>query len=229
MLEKLEKKLKLKFQNRKLIETAFTHRSYLNEHPLEAAEHNERLEFLGDSVLGFLVSEHLFKAFPESSEGDLTNYRSALVNANSLARVAAKLDLGQYLLLSKGEEATGGRQREYLLANTFEAFLGALYLDLGLETAKKFVEESLLPNIEPIIAQKLYRDFKSQLQEIAQEKLSITPIYKVLSEEGPDHSKNFRMGVFFEERLVAEGFGASKQKAEQAAASSALANIDKIR
>lgn len=228
MLEELEKSLKLKFKNKDLIKTAFVHRSYLNEHPDEAISHNERLEFLGDSILGFIVSEYLFERFPSSSEGDLTNFRSALVNASSLASVSGELGLGEHLLLSKGEEATGGRQRQYLLANTFEAFLGALYLDLGIEPARKFVHTYLLPNIDQIIDKKLYKDFKSLLQEKAQEKLSTTPIYKVLGEEGPDHSKIFKMGVYFGEKLVAEGSGASKQKAEQAAAESALANFPSV-
>jgi ribonuclease-3 len=227
-VEELEKKLKLKFKKKDLIRNAFIHRSYLNEHPGEKLAHNERLEFLGDAILGFIVSEYLYERFPEKSEGDLTNFRSALVNAGSLAKAASKLDLGKHLLLSKGEEATGGRESQYLLANTFEAFLGALYLDLGLEKAKDFVSASLLPYIDQVIEEKLYKDFKSLLQEQAQEKLSITPIYKVLSEEGPDHSKTFKMGVYFEEKLVAEGLGGSKQKAEQDAAEKALANFSKI-
>lgn len=225
MFEDLEKLLKLKFKDKDLVKTAFVHRSYLNEHPGEQVSHNERLEFLGDSILGFIVSEYLFSRFPDSSEGDLTNFRSALVNAKSLAEVGAKIGLGEHLLLSKGEEATGGRNRQYLLANTFEAFLGVIYLDLGLPPARKFVEDHLLPNIDQIIDQKLYKDFKSLLQEQAQEKLSITPTYKVLEEKGPDHAKVFRMGVYLNDKLISEGVGASKQKAEQDAAEKALANF----
>ncbi|MDP2671397.1 MAG: ribonuclease III [bacterium] len=228
MFEELEKKVKLKFKNKELIKTAFTHRSYLNEHPGENLAHNERLEFLGDSILGFVVSEHLYHKFPESAEGDLTNFRSALVNARSLAQISAQLGLGEHLLLSKGEEATGGRNRQYLLANTFESFLGAIYLDSGLEKARTFVEKFLLPTIDEIVNQKLYKDFKSLLQEESQEKLSVTPIYKIISEEGPDHSKTFRMGVYFDEKLVAEGQGSSKQRAEQDAAEKALANFPKM-
>jgi len=227
-VEELEKKLKLKFKDKETIRNAFVHRSYLNEHPGEKLTHNERLEFLGDAILGFIVSEYLYQRFPEKSEGDLTNFRSALVNARSLAETASKLKLGDYLLLSKGEEATGGRDRQYLLANTFEALLGAIYLDLGLKVAGDFLEKNLLPNIDHVIEKKLYKDFKSLLQEQAQDKLSMTPIYKVLSEEGPDHSKTFKMGVYFNERLVAEGAGNSKQTAEQAAAAAALANFAEI-
>lgn len=227
-MEELEKKLKLKFKDKETIRNAFVHRSYLNEHPGEKLTHNERLEFLGDAILGFIVSEYLYQRFPEKSEGDLTNFRSALVNARSLAETASKLKLGDYLLLSKGEEATGGRDRQYLLANTFEALLGAIYLDLGLKVAGDFLEKNLLPNIDHVIEKKLYKDFKSLLQEQAQDKLSMTPIYKVLSEEGPDHSKTFKMGVYFNERLVAEGAGNSKQTAEQAAAAAALANFAEI-
>lgn len=228
VFEDLEKKLGLKFKNKELIKTAFIHRSYLNEHPQEKLSHNERLEFLGDSILGFIVSADLFQKFPDSAEGDLTNFRSALVNARTLASVSAELGLGKYLLLSKGEEATGGRSRQYLLANTFEAFLGAIYLDLGLAPSKKFVDTFVLPLVETIIEKKLYKDFKSVLQEKAQEKFSVTPIYKVLEEEGPDHSKTFRMGVYFDERLIATGTGGSKQRAEQSAAEAALANFGKI-
>ncbi len=228
MLDELEKKLKLKFKNKLLLKTAFVHRSYLNEHPGENVSHNERLEFLGDSILGFIVSEHLYERFPEKTEGDLTNLRSALVNAGSLAQASAKLGLGEFLLLSKGEEASGGRARQYLLANTFEAFLGAIYLDAGIETAKKFVSANLLPLIDYVIENRLYKDFKSLLQEEAQEKLSLTPIYRVLSEVGPDHSKSFKMGVYFEDKLIAQGEGQSKQKAEQAAAEAALANFPQI-
>lgn len=228
MFEDLEKQLKINFKDKDLLKTAFTHRSYLNEHPEENLSHNERLEFLGDSILGFIVSEYLFEKFPDKTEGDLTNFRSALVNARSLGKVAAEINLGEHLILSKGEEATGGRGRQYLLANTFEALLGAIYLDQGLEESEKFVHTFLLPMIDQIIDQKLYKDFKSLLQEEVQEKLSLTPIYKVLEEEGPDHSKTFKMGVYFGDKKIAEGTGSSKQRAEQDAAEAALAKFPKL-
>lgn len=229
MLEELEKSLKLNFNDKSLLKTAFIHRSYLNEHPQEQLSHNERLEFLGDSVLGFVVSEYLYKKYPDRPEGDLTNFRSSIVNARALAEVARKLSLGKYLLLSKGEEATGGRDRQYLLANTFEALLGAIYLDSGLKTAEELIKNELLPLLPEIISKGSYKDFKSALQELSQEKLNLTPTYKVLEEIGPDHNRTFKVGVFLGEKHLAEGTGKSKQLAEQEAASVALENFEKLR
>ena len=176
-------------------------------------------------MLGFVVSEHLFIKYPTHAEGDLTNFRSSLVNARTLAEVSKKIGLGDFLLLSKGEEATGGRDRQYLLANTFEALLGAIYLDSGIDQAKKLIHEELLPKLEHIIDKKLYKDFKSAFQEIAQEKQNTTPSYKVLDESGPDHNRTFKVGVFIGENQVGEGSGKSKQIAEQEAAASALAKF----
>ncbi len=228
MFEELEKTLRFNFKNKDLLKTAFIHRSYLNEHPEEKLSHNERLEFLGDSVLGFIVSEHLYQKYPNHPEGDLTNFRSSLVNAKTLSEISRNLDLGKYLLLSKGEEATGGRDRQYILANTFESFLGAMYLDSGIEPARELVSRELLPALENIISNKLYKDFKSGFQELAQEKRNITPVYKVLSEEGPDHNRTFTVGVFLNDEEIAQGSGKSKQLAEQEAASSAIAKLSKI-
>ncbi len=225
MLENIEKKLQVTFKDKDLLKSAFIHRSYLNEHPEEKIPHNERLEFLGDSVLGFVVSEHLFIKYPAHAEGDLTNFRSSLVNARTLAEVSKKIGLGDFLLLSKGEEATGGRDRQYLLANTFEALLGAIYLDSGIDQAKKLIHAELLPKLEDIIDKKLYKDFKSAFQEVAQEKQNTTPSYKVLEESGPDHNRTFKVGVFIGENQVGEGSGKSKQIAEQEAAESALAKF----
>ena len=225
MFEELENKLQIKFKDKDLLKSAFIHRSYLNEHPEEELPHNERLEFLGDSVLGFIVSEHLYQKYPKHPEGDLTNFRSSLVNARTLAEISKRLSLGKFLLLSKGEEATGGRERQYILANTFESLLGALYLDRGIGPARKLISRALLPKLEHIISKKLYKDFKSAFQELAQEKRNITPTYRVLSEEGPDHNRNFTVGVFLNEEEVAQGSGKSKQLAEQAAASEAIAKL----
>ncbi len=222
--EIFENKFKLKFKNKKLLKIAFIHRSYLNEHPKVELPHNERLEFLGDAVLGLIVSEHLFKKYPKHPEGDLTNFRSSLVNAKTLSKAAKSLKLGQYLSLSKGEEATGGRERQYILANTFESLLGALYLDQGLAATREFIEKYLLTFLSEIIQKKLYKDFKSLLQEKSQEELSVTPAYKILEEKGPDHVKTFRTGVFLGRKKVADGTGNSKQSAEQEAARSALEN-----
>jgi ribonuclease-3 len=224
MLGKLEKNLKLKFKNKELLQVAFTHRSYLNEHPEVRLPHNERLEFLGDAVLGLVVSEHLYKKYPNHPEGDLTNFRSSLVNAKTLSKAASSLDLGKYLFLSRGEEATGGRNRQYILANTFEAFIGALYLDQGLTATRKFIEKSLLIYLSEIIKKRLYKDFKSLLQEKSQDELGITPVYKIVEERGPDHSKTFKTTVYLSKKRAADGVGNSKQAAEQEAARGALEN-----
>lgn len=228
-LTRLEEKIGLKFKDKSLLKTAFIHRSYLNEHPNESLPHNERLEFLGDSVLGFIISDFLFKKYPGSPEGDLTNFRSSIVNARILARVAKEFELGKFLFLSKGEEATGGRDRQYILANTYEALLGAIYLDQGIEESSKFVETTLIPKLSEIIEKKLYKDYKSLFQELAQAKFNTTPIYKLLSEEGPDHSKTFKVGVYLGDKRIADGVGNSKQVSEQEAARIALEKISKLK
>lgn len=220
----LEQKLDIKFSDQKLLQNAFVHRSYLNERSGFDLPSNERLEFLGDAVLQLTVSEHLYKTYPEEPEGQLTNFRASIVNAKSLSTVSGKLELGKYLLLSKGEEASGGRERPYLLANTFEALLGVIYLDQGLEVARGFVHAHLIPLLPDIIEKKLYKDFKSNLQEVAQEKLSITPVYKLIREEGPDHAKSFTIGAYLGDELAGQGSGSSKQSAEQAAAEEAIKN-----
>lgn len=221
-LGNLETSLKLKFKNKDILKNAFIHRSYLNEHPEVSLPHNERLEFLGDAVLGLIVSEQLFNKYPNHPEGDLTNFRSSLVNARTLSTAAASLKLGQYLYLSKGEESTGGRVRQYILANTFEALVGAIYIDQGLSTTKKFVEKFLLIYLDDIIDKKLYKDFKSLLQEKSQEQLGVTPSYRVVEEKGPDHAKIFRTAVYLNNKKISTGTGNSKQAAEQHAAKQAL-------
>jgi ribonuclease-3 len=227
VLEEVEKILKVNFKDKSLLKSAFIHRSYLNEHPEETLAHNERLEFLGDSVLGFVVSEHLYRNYPTHPEGDLTNFRSSIVNAKILALVAKKLNLGKFLLLSRGEESTGGRERQYLLANTFEALLGAVYLDSGISAAEVLIKRELIPQLDEIISNKLYRDFKSLLQEKAQEKINITPTYRVIEEVGPDHNRLFKVAVYAQEQKLGEGAGKSKQQAEQEAAKEALAKFQK--
>ncbi len=220
-LEELEKTLNIKFRNKNLLKNAFIHRSYLNEHSEEKLPNNERLEFLGDSVLAFVVSTYLFQNHPDSQEGDLTNFRASLVNSKSLSVVAKRLNLGKFLYLSRGEEATGGREREYLLANTVESLIGAIYLDSGIEKVSSFIKNYILNNLEEIIEKELYKDFKSKMQERSQEVFSITPTYQVIIEEGPDHNKKFRVGVYLGKLLVSEGEGKSKQEAEQKAAKGA--------
>jgi len=223
-LEILEKELNVLFINKDLLKTALTHRSFLNEHK-EVKFSNERLEFLGDAVLQFLSSKFLYGKFPNSPEGDLTNYRASLVCAPSLAEVSRVLNLGEYLFLSRGEEDSGGRKREYILANTFEAFLGALFLDQGLDPCNKLVDTYLFPKIEQILNDQTYKDYKSRFQEYAQEKYNQTPEYKEKSSWGPDHNKTFQMGVFIGEEELGKGEGSSKQKAEQEAARDALVKL----
>jgi ribonuclease-3 len=210
----------IKFKKKELLTRALTHRSYINENP-KFKIHNERLEFLGDAVLELIVTEYLFKNF-NNPEGDLTNWRAALVNSEMLASTAKKLKLGEYLLLSKGEARDKGKAREYILANAFEALLGAIYLDGGIETARVFVEKYILIELQKVLDEKLYQDPKSYFQERAQEKLGITPHYKVLDEWGPDHKKQFRLGVYLGNELIAEAEGESKHSAEKKAAAKGL-------
>ena len=219
---KLEKKLNIKFKDKDLLIQAFCHRSYLNENPKFDLEHNERLEFLGDAVLELAVTKELFKKYPKKTEGELTNWRAALVNAKMLSESAKKLDFNDYLLLSRGEAKELGKARQIILANTFEAFIGALYLDKGFEVCNKFIGKYLMSELPQIIEKNLFKDSKSFFQEQAQEKTGITPVYKVLKEWGPDHAKNFTVGVFLGKELVAEGGGSSKQEAEAEAAKNAL-------
>lgn len=220
---KLEKKLNIKFKNKDLLEQAFVHRSYINENKNFKLSHNERLEFLGDAVLELVVTEYLYKKYPESPEGELTSYRSALVNAITLSKIAGDLGMNEFLLLSKGESKDMGRARTIILANTFEAFVGALFESNGYEEAEKFIHKNLLEKIgEDVVKKSLWRDAKSLLQEKAQEVLNITPAYKMISETGPDHNKMFTIGLYFDAKLITEGKGHSKQEAEQEAAKKAL-------
>jgi ribonuclease-3 len=219
-----ENKLGINFKNKELLTQAFTHRSYLNENPDFKLEHNERLEFLGDAVIELIVTEHLYNQYPDKPEGELTNWRAALVNAKMLSSVAKELGFNDYLLLSRGEAKEGGKARDYILANTFEALLGAMYLDSGYEPADKFIVKYLLTELPNIIKEGTYKDSKSKFQEEAQDKVSITPSYKVLRESGPDHEKRFVVGVYLGAELVAEGAGFSKQEAEEEAAKQALEN-----
>jgi len=221
-LKKLEKKLDLNFEDRDLLVQAFCHRSYLNEHPDFELGQNERLEFLGDAVLELVVTEYLFKNYPGKPEGDLTNWRAALVNTKMIAEVARKINLGNCLLLSNGEKKENGKAKQYMLADTFEALIGAIYLDQGYEEANRFIKKYLLVELPKIISLELFKDPKSELQEIAQEKTGETPVYQVIKEFGPDHNKKFQMGVFLEGEKLAEGKGRSKKEAEESAAEKAL-------
>lgn len=225
-LEELEKIIGVKFKNPELLKEALTHSSYLHENPsASSGRDNERLEFLGDSVLELITSEFLFKTYPDQPEGQLTVLRAALINYQTLAKVAREIDLENYLLLSKGEAKDLGKARETILADALEALLAAIYLDQGYQASQNFVQKFLLPLLEEIVVKELFRDSKSVLQEIAQEKFKLTPTYKVLEESGPDHQKIFRVGVYFGENLIAQGHGASKQEAETSAASQALSSL----
>lgn len=219
---KLEKELNVKFKKKDLLIQAFCHRSYLNENPDVSLKNNERLEFLGDAVLELIVTEYLYDKYPDKPEGELTNWRAALVNAKMLSKVAREMGLNDYLLLSKGEFKEEGKARQYILANTFEAFMGALYLDRGYKKCEEIIKKYVLAKLPEIIEKGLFKDAKSTFQEEAQEKTGITPTYKVLKESGPDHFKKFVVGIYLGTEKVAEGEGSSKQEAEVSAAKEAL-------
>lgn len=220
--ESFETKIGYTFKTRTLLETAFTHRSYLNENRAAGRDHNERLEFLGDAVLELVVTEYLFAQYPKEPEGILTSYRAALVNTVSLADSAQKLGMNDFMLLSRGEAKDTGRARGVILANAFEAVIGALFLDGGYDAAKKFIDAQLFHKAEEVVAKKLWQDPKSRFQEIAQEKHGATPVYEIISQAGPDHDKHFVSAVSINGMRVAQGEGKSKQEAEVAAAEKGL-------
>ena len=220
---KLEKTIGVKFKDVALLRNVFVHRSYLNENVGFELDSNERLEFLGDAVLELVVTEHLYNNYP-NPEGELTNWRAALVRGQMLAKIAKEIKLGDYLMLSRGEEKAGGKTRELILANTFEALIGAIYLEKELEASRKFITKFIISRLAEVLEKKLYIDAKSNLQELAQGKLGQTPRYEVISEFGPDHAKSFTIGVYISEKLAGEGSGSSKQLAQQAAAADALEN-----
>jgi ribonuclease-3 len=215
--------LGLAFDDISLLITAFTHRSYVNEHKKTVKEHNERLEFLGDAVLELVVTEYLYKNYDEP-EGILTNWRSSLVRTESISAAAARLNFEPFLRLSRGEKRGSDRARSQILANSYEAVVGAIYLDKGYEAAKQFIADSVLTTFEEILKTGSWQDPKSHLQEVVQSKVGFTPQYKVLAEEGPDHDKHFTVGVFVDGKLVGQGSGPSKQAGQVAAAESALQN-----
>jgi len=219
---KFEEKAGITFKDKNLLKQAFTHRSYINENRSSNLEHNERLEFLGDAVLELVITDFLYKKFKDSAEGELTALRSALVNADTCSIVAQKLGANDFLLLSKGESKDNGRARQYILANTLEALIGALYLDQEYDVAKDFILKNIAPLTEEIINDKKWIDAKSLLQEKIQEEVGVTPTYKTMRESGPDHDKHFVVGVYAGNVLYGEGEGKSKQDAEQSAARQAL-------
>jgi len=217
-----EQKLNIVFKDKNLLKQAFIHRSFINENTNTSLSHNERLEFLGDAVLELVVTDFLYRKYPNYTEGELTALRSALVNAVIISDVASDIGMNDYLLLSKGEAKDNGKARQYILANTYEAYVGALYMDQGYDVADKFIRKTLLPKTEEIVSKKLWRDSKSLVQERAQEIVGVTPAYKVLAESGPDHDKSFTVGIYLGTELAGQGKGKSKQEAEQKAADNAL-------
>lgn len=217
----LEAKLNITFKDKDLLQQAFTHRSFINENK-SAKDHNERLEFLGDAVLELAATAYLFKKYPNRNEGELTSFRAALVNTNTLSEVASSIGFNDFLLLSKGESKDTGRARQYILADTFEAVIGAVYLDQGYDAASRFIETYLLSLTDGIVENGSFIDAKSSFQEKSQETLSITPVYETTHEEGPDHNKYFTVAVKIGDEVVATGKGKSKQEAEQEAARKAL-------
>lgn len=222
-LRDLEANIGVSFKNQDLLKEALTHRSYLNERPEWKYSHNERLEYLGDAVLELAVSEELFSKYPDFPEGRLTVLRAALVNWEYLSRVGTEIGLQEFILTSRGEKVDSARAREAILANAVEALIGAIYMDRGFPAAKKFVQKFVMVHLPEIMENRSYRDAKSELQEVIQEKLKVTPTYRVLAETGPAHRRIFRVGVYFGEELIAEGVGVSKQEAELEAAKVALA------
>lgn len=221
-IAELEKKLEIVFSNKDLLTQSVVHRSYLNEHPDFPLDHNERLEFLGDAVLELIVTEFLYRTYP-NPEGELTNWRASLVNAKILADITAELGVEEFLYLSRGEaKEKGSKARQYILANAFEAVVGAMYLDQGTEACRTFINRVVLPRLPYILEHQLYVDPKSRFQEASQEQFGVTPSYRVLSEKGPDHAKWFKVGIYLGDEMIAAGEGSSKQEAQVSAAEEAL-------
>lgn len=225
--EELQRTIGITFRNQDLLQQAFVHRSYLNE-AREVSTSNERLEFLGDAILSFLTSEYLYQTYPDSPEGMLTNIRSSLVKTTSLSTIAQSLHLGDLLFLSHGEEASGGRTNQSLLADVFEALLGAMYLDQGIEVCREYLTKHLFSRTKDIVENKAYVDYKSLLQELIQQNSRQSPIYVVVKSEGPDHARTFWVEARAGTTVLGQGQGKSKQEAEQAAALQALEKMGKI-
>jgi len=227
-LEKLQQRLGINFNNPQLLAQSLVHRSYLNEITGQELESNERLEFLGDAVLSFIVSHWLYQKFPNYKEGKLTNLRSNLVRTSTLAQIATQLKIGQNLLMSRGEKSAGGEKNQSLLANALEAIIGAIFLDQGVAKAESFIKTQLEPFLNEILSRGEFKDSKSLLQEKIQEKIKETPVYKTLKEEGPDHAKLFTVGVYIQGKLLAKEKGKSKQEGEEKTAKAALEKLTKV-
>lgn len=223
----VEKKLGVSFKNAKLLEHALIHRSYLNENRGKGLENNERLEFLGDAVLELIISAELYRKFPQKSEGKLTSIRSAIVRTESLAEESRRLKIGEHILMSKGEEDSGGKDKDFILANTYEAILGAMYLDRGIRECEKFVKRTALKKLPRVMKDELFIDPKTKIQELVQAKYKLTPTYKVVKEQGPDHDKSFTVELKVGNKTMAKGTGLSKQKAEELAAQKGIDKLEK--
>lgn len=223
----VEKKLGVIFNDENLLKNALIHRSYLNENREPGLENNERLEFLGDAVLELIISAELYKKFPDKKEGKLTSIRSAIVRTESLAEESRRLKIGKHILMSKGEEDSGGKDKDFILANTYEAILGAMYLDKGLRECEKFVKRTALKKLSRVIKDELFIDPKTKIQELAQAKYKVTPTYKVVKESGPDHDKSFTVALKLGNKQITKGIGLSKQKAEEEAAQKAIDKLEK--
>jgi ribonuclease-3 len=226
-LTEIEQALNLTFSDKALLQRALTHRSYINENPDHPLEDNERLEFLGDAVLDFITGEYLYHHFPEMAEGYLTNLRSALVRTETLAQFATALHLGDHLFLGRGEEEGGGRKRRAILCDAFEALVGALYLEQGIDFTRQFVLQLIEPALEDVLNLDTQKDAKSRLQEVAQSHYQMTPTYRTVKEEGPDHAKEFTVEALIGNKSYGRGTGFSKQAAAQAAAQRALENFER--
>lgn len=225
-IDLFEKKIDFQFQDKSLLYEALTHRSYLNENKSWPYHHNERLEFLGDAVLELVITDLLFKYYPDAQEGDMTLLRAALVNYQKLAEIAQSINLEKFLYLSRGETKDLPKSQEVIVADAFEALIGAIYLDAKMMAAEKFIKNFVFSRLDEVLENKSYKDAKSELQEIVQDKLKITPVYKILLESGPAHERIFESGVYLEEKLIAKGAGRAKQESEIEAAKAALKKID---
>jgi ribonuclease III len=225
--KEVEKKLGLKFKDTTLLKNALIHRSYLNENRKKNLENNERLEFLGDAVLELIISAELYTKFPKKTEGELTSIRSAIVRTESLAQESRRLEIGKHILMSKGEKDSGGQDKDFILANTYEALLGAIYMDLGFEKCKEFVKKTALKKLPRVISEELFIDPKTKIQELIQAKYKVTPTYKVIEEVGPDHDKSFTVALKIGNTVMAKGSGLSKQKAEEDAAQKSIDILEK--
>lgn len=224
--KEVEEKLGITFKDPKLLKTALTHRSYLNEHRGMHLENNERLEFLGDAVLELIISSELFKKYPKKPEGELTAIRSALVRTESLAQESRLLGIGEHILMSKGEEVSGGKDKDFILANLYEAVLGAIYLDQGIEVCREFVKRTVLKKLNRVIDQELFIDPKTRVQELIQAKYKVTPTYTLIKQRGPDHDRTFTVGLKVGKKLMTKGTGISKQKAEEDAARKCIEKLE---